>query len=441
MNKLRHKKVMGRYQIYYWDHKHIMQRLILLLGSILVIYLRAPILFHHPRFWAEEGTIYFWGSYHLPWFQAILNNRIGYLNLIPSISSTIAANMLDIKYAPFATTIFAFLIQLSPILVILISRSFFWKNHSARIIGVLIVLFIPSTQESWLNTINSQFYLQLTSFLILMDVVPEKLFQKWFYRFLLLMAGLTGLPSLFLIPLFLYSYYREKQKERWIQLLILCFSGLIQTISIFTLSNSNILMRRFVFDIGIRSIILILWTRTIGLVFLGDNFTTQIAEYLYPIVENQFLMLITPILLLLLEISFFYLLINTMQIEKKILWLGGFLLTFLPSVFFSVGSKPKIFLIYPIDSPRYFIVPTAIIMLAILNNIFYSNKNRKIISSFLLSITLFWGLISYLTKHPDNPNFPIWEKQVETWQVDNSYRIKIWPSGWDLDLQPEEHNE
>ena len=56
-----------------------------------IIFFRNPILFTEPRFWAEEGSVYFSSAFHSTWIVSLFQPHLGYLSLIPNIATIIAA--------------------------------------------------------------------------------------------------------------------------------------------------------------------------------------------------------------------------------------------------------------------------------------------------------------------------------------------------------------
>ena len=52
--------------------------------SVLVVSARAPILLHHPRFWAEEAVVYFRSAWERPWPVALVTPHNGYISLFGS---------------------------------------------------------------------------------------------------------------------------------------------------------------------------------------------------------------------------------------------------------------------------------------------------------------------------------------------------------------------
>jgi hypothetical protein len=138
-----------------------MARLLLLLASTLVIVLRAPALFLEPRFWAEEGAIYFSYAFRRPWYEVLFAPHLGYYALYPHLASLVATRTVELADAPLVTTSMALLAQLIPVTLILWSKAELWLGPARKIIGILIVIFTLSSGEIWLNSINSQFFFAL----------------------------------------------------------------------------------------------------------------------------------------------------------------------------------------------------------------------------------------------------------------------------------------
>ncbi|NLV73111.1 MAG: hypothetical protein GXY52_00275 [Chloroflexi bacterium] len=164
--------------------------LILLIAAL--SYWRAPNLFHDPRIWAEEGAVYLSTAYYSGFWRALVVPHQGYYALVPNVATLLALGA-GIPRAAMITTLVAFIVQLLPIALIAFSRSQWWQRPAVRLIGVLIVLLAASSGEVWLNTINSQFYLAVATFLILAeDGVDETPVRSLIYAAILLMAGLTA---------------------------------------------------------------------------------------------------------------------------------------------------------------------------------------------------------------------------------------------------------
>ena len=95
---------------------------------IAAIGLREPFLLQHPRFWAEEGLIWFqYGSTHsIPKMLFYVFPPSNYFNLAPNIGGILSARTaahFGLLYAPLATTLFAYFIQAGATVSILFVKS------------------------------------------------------------------------------------------------------------------------------------------------------------------------------------------------------------------------------------------------------------------------------------------------------------------------------
>ena len=126
--------------------------------GVLAMFFRAPSFFFEPRFWAEEGIIYFSNAFNNPWYKALFTPHLDYLSLFNNIASTLAANIVQLKDAPLITTLLAFAVQVIPLAIVLWSQSELWGSAVKKAVGILIILFVPLSGEIWLATNCSQFY-------------------------------------------------------------------------------------------------------------------------------------------------------------------------------------------------------------------------------------------------------------------------------------------
>src|ERR1700744_1638176 len=93
-------------------------RIALLLGSFLLIVMREPELFLHPRIWAEEGSIFYAFARHHSTWDIFTTAHVGYLTLFNSIISSIQAKVFSIENAATVSTYMGFLVQLIPVYII-----------------------------------------------------------------------------------------------------------------------------------------------------------------------------------------------------------------------------------------------------------------------------------------------------------------------------------
>ncbi|MEO8759304.1 MAG: hypothetical protein ABI388_00190, partial [Bacteroidia bacterium] len=68
-------------------------RITLILGSILLISIREPALLLNPRFWGEEGSIFYQFALHHSVLEILTTAHVGYLTFFNSIVSSLQAKV------------------------------------------------------------------------------------------------------------------------------------------------------------------------------------------------------------------------------------------------------------------------------------------------------------------------------------------------------------
>ncbi|MBK6744560.1 MAG: hypothetical protein IPG66_16990 [Hydrogenophilales bacterium] len=171
----------------------------------------APALVMAPRFWAEDGNVYYLQARAVDAWDALLGMPLGYLSLPANLAGVISAK-LPLLYAPYGGFFVSLAIQMGLLWVIMANRYFdgrpLWQGALALIPVVLVQSF-----ETWLNAINSQFWLALAAALVL--AAPGGTFTPGRHSvngLVLILAGLSGPVSAFLAPLFVLRAIHER---RW----------------------------------------------------------------------------------------------------------------------------------------------------------------------------------------------------------------------------------
>ena len=247
-------------------------RLLFLLFATLLIVFREVDLFLNPRFWAEEGRVYFLAAYS-DGFKAIFYSHQGYFSLTPNVA-TYLSTFLPLKLAPISTLFFSFLVTLLPSIIIIYSKSDYLNNNIAKLFAILIVYFVNNTEEVWLNTINSQFWFVVITFLILIEnkvSVSKSRFNS--YAILIFFSGLSGVPANLLAPFFLVKYYLEKTSADLKLFYVLIATILIQLVYIIILSDDG--SSRFVYDV--EKIISAIKTSISGVVYHPFAFNADVS--------------------------------------------------------------------------------------------------------------------------------------------------------------------
>jgi hypothetical protein len=421
------------------------------LTAISVIILRLPSLLFEPNLWAEEGSRYFPYAFYFAqtpeWYAGFYQIQRGYLALWPNLAATIAANFFPLAYAPLVMTIMAFVIQVSVIGFFLWTDFEEWQSATLKIVGVIVIIFVPVSGEVWLNTINSQFLLAVIAFLILHAKSSPNRFVEWLRYFLLLLAGLTGIVSSLLVPLFAYKAVVKRDKERVWQTAILAGCLIIQLgIFLFTSLNENSALTERLGTIRWSTLVTIFWTQSIGTVLLGLENIQSIFFHINTLWEsNIHLFDIVSIFTLLLVLMFIGLIALNLRPETRVTLIGSYIILIIVSIFFSL-TEDKFLLANPLASHRYFYAPNIILGLGLIagiqNNLSVTGKlpNKLLamqsILVILLTVSLFWGIMQYRKTTLFGPDWPNWKNEITAYCEDSTQPIEIWPPGWKMHLPP-----
>lgn len=398
--------------------------------------------FTQPRFWAEEGTLHFAFSYSHNWLQALFQPQIGYLNFWANLS-TVLASLVPLETAPLVTTCMALVVQMLPIALILWSRSI-WLSWPRKILIILIYHFVPLTEEVWLNSVTSYTYWIVITFIILLDSEPLELARKWIYRMLLIFCGLSSPSAGFLLPFFFYSSVVEKKRERIIQTAILAFSTFIQLAQVLLYRSSADFSGRF-HMLGIRTFGIIIWPQTIGLFSLGVNTIEPWARDFYELAVKQPAIFSSQGLFItgLMALFCTLILLNLPNNRLRILYGGSFIiLSILTMMFSAIEDKYSLFLTGL--HQRIFFAPNIIFAWMSVCAVNFVKPNswhaiyRNIISALatvLLTTALIWGVIQYWNNWTAEGPWFNWRQEIQTWQMDPDYHLRIQPDGWTVTLK------
>ncbi len=408
-------------------------RALLLAGFVFLMWLRAPSLLIHPRFWAEEGTTWFQYAYTHSVMQGLffLFPLSGYLNFMANIGgvlSSLTARFLKIEYAPLATTLAAFLVQGLAIAIILYGKSRLFSSRWRAVSGCLIVLFAPtSVPEVWLNTINSMSYLGLIALLLLFeDPSAWRPWVKWAARSILALCGLSAAYSIALLPLFLLSFFRHRERERKVQCFILAVCLLVQIGCLsFTKFVGGGLPHRGTEVLADLSSINVLFSH-IAVPALGENFAYALFGVLgltgACMAANSFAhpwdptIRVAGVLSFIIIVGVFWLLLRRRN-ENKFFLAGSFLIF---AVLTCVGS------LFSVPNGRYAFLPGLVFLFLLLANIESGGRRiRSLTCMLVLSFALANGIVTYRMK--PEPGSPIWSREVAKWRADHTYKPRVWP--------------
>lgn len=192
-------------------------------------YVRSSEIITQGRFFAEEGSVY--------WSYALSNSALNLIQYVPVIQGYICFNCnLQIYLSTFVPIQFAPLVTVWTSLFIALLPSFFFLKLTEkvykkefRVLASITILFLPSLNllEVFANSINSQVYLAISSFIILLYGLKDKKLIKS-QCVVLIISFFSTYYSLVFLPFFIIRLFREKTKSLIYALLFGTFGAVVQ---------------------------------------------------------------------------------------------------------------------------------------------------------------------------------------------------------------------
>ena len=415
-------------------------KLALLMAGMLAIYLRRPAFFHEPRFWAEEATRHFGYAYAQPWPAIFAYNYRGFFSLFNKVAALLAVHLVDLPHAPLVTTLLAFGVQIVPLALILWSESRPWDTLAGKVLGVSIVLFTLLSGEIWLNTVNSQFYLGLIAFLILLEDTSETTRLRFgVHLALLLLAGLTGMVSCFLTPLYAVKAWKERTRPSLVYLAAMAACSAVQLAVL--LSSGGQWAGR---GQGLQPVLIppVVWVKTIVLPLFGPAAARRFAEFVLAVRDLGALPFgALSAFLALAVVVFWTVLLWKACTYRRLLILGSYVLVVVLSIVGSIGAD-KSGMIHAWNGQRYFYVPSVMLLALMLSRIeLDGSRYHKVVSAVcaaLVVTSIIVGVVHYRGTVIAGSDWPKWREEVAKWELDHSYALQVWPKGWQVELAPRE---
>jgi len=183
----------------------------------------------------------------------------------------------------------------------------------------------------------------------------------------------------------------------------------------------------------------ILWTQSISLLLFGFDTTREFAQLIELSYANRNSFELIGLLLLFTESVFFLYISSKLVLHQRVILLGSFFFLIILSIMGGRGSESdKFLLISTGNGARYFYAPNVVLMFVILANIEWRgdvlDKIRSGLFTILLATALILGIVQYQKFIGFSDEGPRWTEEVLRWQEDQTYKIKIWPSGWQIEL-------
>ena len=399
----------------------------LALFAVLVC-VRMPEIVLKGRFWAEEGHNFFHDGWTMSVGRALTVPIGGYLNLVANAATLAASRLLPLKLAPYLTITVALLAQLCPPFLLLTARDAWLRPARARLVGCLLLLLVPASEEIWLQTLHCQFELTLCCAIIIATADENR--PAWLHWFLLALAPLCGPGAIALLPLMLARLALDRSRPRQLQCAALAAGSAVQLAVI--LSGQR---RGFALDPGLLPCVVTV--RHLAVPFLGVTEGNLIAAAINARLSTGH----TPGLATILPIVVFAA-IAAATFNRSGTRPARWFLAAAPHL--GGGSNSRALggpatLIDAGIGERYVYVPQALISLTILVLAVAAGRRVSRLAWVCVAWLLVAGAVSFLEPWPMIADGPSWRREVKAWRHDHAHPLQTWPQGWTVDLAVSPH--
>ena len=397
---------------------------------IIIAFLRTPYIFLNGRIMYGDAY-YFQNALNNEWYTTLflIHKEAGYMNLFSNISSLLNAKIINIYYVPLFNVYLCFSLILIIIYLILFSKIDLFKTSAQKYLIAFIFLIAPSMVfEIWLDALNAQVYLGIISLLILFLEFKKKI-EFYICPIILFIAGLSGVYSCLLTPLFLIKYFIDRKFIALINSIILITTSLLQLSFIFISKSSGVLVDSKI-NFTITSYEFISYSYNVLVrTFFSGSFPNFIISNFENLRENQNLLFIISFFILILFLVIFFLFLKKIiSLEKKDK------INFLYLLYFFICSSFLVIIGGVSDSisGRYSVIPGICLILIIFKLSFQNEKTiLNYISIFLLGSTLIAGIYDFRDKkyitYYDCINCPNWQEEIKKLELNKNYEVQVWP--------------
>jgi hypothetical protein len=408
--------------------------LALLLIGVLVIALRRPLLWTQPRFWEEEGYVYFAEAWNSGSAAVLLKIYAGYIDLSANIPAALAASI-SLELAPLITTLCALVFQSIPVAIIAFSRAEFWRTPLRKLTGIALIIMVPMTSEIWLNTTTSKVHLTLAVALLLLEAKAAYGWGRQLaYAALAFLSGLSSPMPCFLLPFALLGAYRTRTRLAVSVAAGLLLATVLQGVLMVSFpSNRNVSERLRTAIPAVQ--IPALASRCVVLPFAGSQAAYQAGNLMIkasPARNNPVPWLGINAASIALIAGLGILLYRNRTEHTAILAGAAAWLAVLSQL--TGTAQVEEFMLFPLWNIRYYYASISLLLIALLEQA--QARSRHWMSLVLVCLALLHGTWSYRSFHWRNDAWPKWKDEVAKWRQDPSRPLQVWPPGKPLRLNP-----
>lgn len=408
--------------------------LALLLIGVLAIAARSALLWTQPRFWEEEGYVYFAEAWNFGSAAVLLKIYAGYIDLSANIPAALAASI-SLELAPLITTLCALVFQSIPVAIIAFSRAEFWQTPLRKLTGIALIITVPMTSEIWLNTTTSKVHLTLAVALLLLEAKAAYGWGRHFaYASLAFLSGLSSPMPCFLLPFALLGAYRTRTRLAMSVAGGLLLATVLQGVLMVSFpSNKNVSERLRTAIPAVQ--IPALASRCVVLPFAGPQAAYQAGNLMMkasPARNHPEAWLGINAASVALIAGLGILLYRNRTEHTAILAGAAAWLAVLSQV--TGTAQVEEFMLFPLWNIRYYYASIALLLLALLEQA--QPRSRHWMSLVLVCLALLHGTWGYRAFHWRNDAWPKWRDEVAKWRQDPTHPLMVWPPGKPVRLNP-----
>jgi hypothetical protein len=372
---------------------------------------------------AEEGSIFFSYAFNKSFLNSIfyIDFNSGYYNLWANTSAAIAS-WFKLEVSPLVTTYLSLIPKLLIFYFILYGNSFLFSNLKNKYIGCLIFLVSPAiVPEVWANTINSQLF-----FCLLMLIYCFENFNKKKLNIVVIIsiffAGMSGLYSTILTPIFFLKYRNFKEIQDRYNYYTISFCLVVQLLVVLYAKFNNFIYQNKIHlinsELVINFIYNVIFKSILGMQSKIIISTLNFDRIYYIWIISIFLFFV-----------FYFLFKNYKNyLTKNIYSSLSLIYSFSAiSLFVMIGSVSNYV------GGRYAVVPSIIFLLIFmhLSNLLNAFKIKYLFLTILIT-SLSFGFYEYKTnnkyyKYLECVSCPNWRTEAHNWKQQPNYKLKIWP--------------
>ena len=400
---------------------------VLLAGFAILVCLRMPDIIVQGRFWAEEGKYFFTDAWTQPPLQALFFDFGGYLNLAATGTTLAARWLMPLSLAPYLTITVALLVQLCAPLLLLTARDGWLQPAGVRLAALALILFVPDSEEVWLQTLHCQFHLTLCCAIILV-LQPAGGRVAAFRLGLLLLSPLCGPTAVVLLPLFLLRAGLERNVPRLAQSATLAAGAFIQlAFFLHAIPGRAYTTNPFIFAC-------IATIRHLDAPLLGIPYAERASERIRARLASGHIPIKASVLPFLVFIPYGLTAWFYRRSTPAIWFFCGFALIAAVCYFGAVGGSEMLMMTR--TDGRYVFVPQALLALSVLALASGLTGWRAWPAWGVVICLIAVGGMAFIQPNRFSANGPSWRAEVAAWRVDPTHALQIWPAGWTMLLPP-----